>query len=177
MSTVRRQTDPVSRAEANQQLYEADEHEWMARQIAAMRSGTLHELDCENLAEFLDDSMKRDRRELRSRFSRLLQHLVKLKMQPEKMTRSWVLTIVHQQNAVRRLFRGIPSMRQHADRPFSEAYEDAVREAGAETGIPARQFPTTTPWTMDEALAFEPEMPEPTPPPRKRKLPASGARR
>lgn len=174
MSIAREQIDSNARAEANRQLYEADEHQWMALQIAALRSGRFHDLDCENLAEFLENTMKRDRRELRSRFSRLLQHLLKVRMQPQKMTRSWLLTIVHQQNEIGSIFRDIPSIRQHADRLFMEVYADAIREAAAETGVPARQFPATPPWTIEEALAFAPEIPAP---PRKRKATASGARR
>ena len=160
MSSHGRQIGVDAQTEANRKLYEADEHEWIAQQIAALRSGRLHDLDCEDLVEFLEDSMSRDRRELRSRFSRLLQHLLKVKMQPEKMTRSWLLTIVHQQNEIRSLFRDIPSIRQHADRLFAEAYPDAVRQASAETGMAAASFPATSPWSIEEALAFTPQVPE-----------------
>ncbi len=162
MSGARQQIGPDSPAEANRRLYEADEHEWMAQQIAALRTGRFQDLDSKNLAEFLDDAMSRDRRELRSRFSRLLHHLLKVRMQPEKLSRSWVRTIVHQQNEVNGIFRDIPSISQHAERLFAEAHTDTVRESAAETGIPARQFPPASPWSIEEALTFA--VPEPAEP-------------
>jgi hypothetical protein len=45
MSTLRQQAGSGSRAEANRHLCKPDEHEWAARQIAALRSGRLDDLD------------------------------------------------------------------------------------------------------------------------------------
>ena len=48
-------------------LYEADEHAWIERQIAALRDGALDRLDRANLIAYLTDMAARDRRELGSR--------------------------------------------------------------------------------------------------------------
>jgi hypothetical protein len=169
MSSVRPHVHPDSRAEASRQLYKADEHEWIRQQIAALREGRTNDIDRENLAEFLSDMAARDQRELGSHFVVLLQHLLKVRIQPEKMTRSWLHTIANQQDEIRRIFRKIPSIVQYADQEFAEAYPDAIREAAAETGIPPGQFPATPPWTIEEALDFVvPELPAASAPRRKR---------
>ena len=144
-------------------LYEADEHAWIARQIGALRSGRLDELDRDNLAEYLTEMTIRDRRELRSRFVVLLQHLLKVRMQRDRLTRSWVLSILTQQQEISALLAGIPSMATHAEALFEEAYSDAIGRAVAETRIQVSRFPPRSPWTMREALAFvSPDPPSPT---------------
>jgi len=142
-------------------LYEADEHAWIAEQVAALRSGQLHRLDRTHLAEFLTDMALRDRRELKSRLTVLLHHLLKVRMQPERLTRSWVNTIVAQQREVREIIAGIPSLGHEAEAFVAAAYPDAVRAASRDTGIPPARFPAASPWTIETALAFDP--PEPAP--------------
>ncbi len=149
---------------ADRALYEADEHLWIARQIDALRSGRLDDLDRDNLVEYLTDMNIRDHRELESRFAVLLQHLLKVRMQPDLLSRSWLLTIVHQQQRIRRLLKAIPSLASHMEKLFEDAYSDAVGLAATETGIPAGEFPPQPPWTVQAALAFvPPELPPPAP--------------
>jgi hypothetical protein len=140
-------------------LYERDEHEWIAAQISALASGQLKRLDRENLIEFLSEMTSRDRRELRSRLTVPLLHLLKVRFQPERLSASWVSTILVQQNEIRSLLENIPSLAGCADPIAATAYRDAARLAARETGLPAAQFLVTTPWTVAEALAFDP--PEP----------------
>ena len=61
------------------ELYERDEHEWIAAQISALESGQMNRLDRENLIEFLSEMTVRDRRELKSRLTVLLLHLLKVR--------------------------------------------------------------------------------------------------
>ncbi len=147
-------------------LYEADEHEWIAAQVAALTDGHLDRLDRVHLIEYLTEMTIRDRRELQSRLTVLLHHLLKVRFQPERLTRSWVLTILEQQREIRSIMGGIPSLGRQADAIAAAAYPDAVRLAARETGRPHAGFPTVSPWTVPEAIAFDP--PEPV---------ASGKRR
>jgi len=140
-------------------LYERDEHEWIAAQISALKSGQLNRLDRENLIEFLSEMTIRDRRELRSRLTVLLLHLLKVRFQPERLSAGWVSTILVQQNEIRSLLEDIPSLRGRADAIAAQAYRDALRLAARETGLPASRFPATMAWTVTEALAYDP--PEP----------------
>jgi hypothetical protein len=147
--------EPVS----SRTLYEADEHAWIAAQISALNDGQFNRLDRANLAAYLTDMTIRDRRELQSRLTVLLQHLLKIRMQRSRLTRSWIGTVLEQQREIRAIVVGIPSLGREADAIAALAYPDAVRAAARETGIAAEKFPATSPWTVDQALAFDP--PEP----------------
>ena len=72
--------------QASGTLYEADEHAWIERQIAALRDGALDRLDRANLIVYLTDMAARDRRELGSRLVVLYAHILKSRIQPEKAT-------------------------------------------------------------------------------------------
>jgi hypothetical protein len=145
---------PVGRA-----LYEADEHEWIAAQVAALTHGQFDRLDRANLIEYLTETTIRDRRELKSRLIVLLHHILKVELQPEQLTRSLIGTILGQQSEVRSIIEGIPGLGRQADAIAASAWPDAVRRAARETGLPASRFPATLPWTVVQALAFDP--PEP----------------
>jgi Domain of unknown function DUF29 len=149
-------------------LYEADEHAWIERQIAALRDGAFDRLDRGNLIEFLNSMAARDRRELASRMTLLMQHMIKYIVQPERASRSWTLTILEQQREVRRLLAAIPTLRARADEVLREVFPDAQKAALVEIGgqIP---LPPLSCFTLDEILSFDPE-PEappvkPSPPP------------
>jgi hypothetical protein len=140
-------------------LYDTDEHAWIAAQIAALAEQRFNRLDRAHLIEYLSDMTVRDRRELQSRLTVLLHHLLKVRFQHTRLTRSWVNTILEQQREIGSIVAGIPSLGRQADAIAATAYPDAVRAASRDTGIPAAEFPATSPWTVSEALAFDP--PEP----------------
>lgn len=140
-------------------LYEQDEHAWVEQQIALMREGKLDLLDREHLIQYLTEMTIRDRRELRSRITVLLQHLLKVQLQPQRLSRSWVNTIVEQQQEIDTLLNSIPTLRTYLPELFDPAYRDAVRRAAKETRIPEQRFPQQSPWTLEQALKFDP--PEP----------------
>ena len=149
----------LSEHPVGRELYQADEHEWIAAQISALTEGRFNRLDRTHLVEYLSEMTVRDRRELQSRLTVLLQHLLKIRLQPARLTRSWVSTILEQQREIRAIVAGIPSLGRQADAIAATAYPDAVRAASRDTGIPAAEFPATSPWTVAETLAFDP--PEP----------------
>jgi hypothetical protein len=144
---------------AGHELYERDEHEWIAAQISALESGQMNRLDRENLIALLSEMTIRDRRELRSRLTVLLLHLLKVRFQAERLSASWVSTILVQQNEIRSLLEDIPSLGGRAETISIQAYRDAVRLAARETGLPASRFAATSPWTVTEALAYDPPDP------------------
>ena len=144
-------------------LYEADEHRWIEEQIEAFRSGRIDRLDREHLIELLTDMTIRDRRELRSRLTVLLLHLLNGRVQPERLSRSWISTILAQQSELRALLESIPSIAQYIPDLLPKAHDDALRRAARETGLPPTQFPASSPWSIEEALAYEP----PDPPQRR----------
>jgi hypothetical protein len=151
-------TDTVE-SPAGRELYERDEHQWIAAQISALTDGQLNRLDRANLIEYLTEMTVRDRRELQSRIVVMLHHLLKVQFQPERLTQSWIMTIVEQQSEIRSIIESIPSLGRQAEAIGMASYPDAVRRAARETGLPAGGFPAVSPWTVAAALSFDP--PEP----------------
>ena len=144
---------------AGRELYQRDEHEWIEAQISALADGHLNRLDRANLIELLTEMTIRDRRELRSRLTVLLHHLLKVQFQPERLTQSRVMTIIEQQSEIRSIIESIPSLGRQAETIAAVSYPDAVRRAARETGLPPERFPAECPWTVTASLAFDP--PEP----------------
>jgi hypothetical protein len=137
------------------ELYEADEHAWIERQIAALRDGDIDRIDRANLIEFLTDMAARDRRELPSRLKVLVQHISKFMFKNEKASRSWRLTALEQQREIRRILGQIPSLAEQADAILREVYPDAVKAAAADTGLDAKEFFGLPPLGLEAALNFD----------------------
>jgi hypothetical protein len=74
-------------------LYEQDFFEWTVQNAQLLRAGRLEEADLEHIAEEIEDMGRSERRELESRLSVLLSHLLKWRFQPSRRGRSWQATI------------------------------------------------------------------------------------
>ena len=72
------------------------------------------------------------------------------------LTKSWLDTIDHQQDEIKTLFNDVPSLMQYAPKLYEEAYPKAVKEASKETKIPINKFPLQNPWTIQQAISFDP---------------------
>jgi hypothetical protein len=97
---------------------------------------------------------KRDRREVANRMATHLAHVLKWEHQPEKRSRSWSATILEQQNQLRRHAEsGV--LRNHAEAVLEQVFEDAVRVAAAETGLPRDSFPAECPYTVEQLLSTD----------------------
>ena len=83
-------------------LYERDYYSWALAQAAHLRARRFAELDMENLAEEVEDLAKREAKELQSRYSTLLMHLLKWEFQVLLRSHSWVATIVRERDLSRR---------------------------------------------------------------------------
>src|SRR5437588_12681668 len=77
-------------------LYDEDFAVWTSETARLLRAGRFDEVDIEHVAEEIEDMGKRDKRELRSRLTVLIVHLLKRKWQPEKRTRGWQSTLLTQ---------------------------------------------------------------------------------
>src|SRR5829696_8597908 len=109
-------------------LYEADETAWLDETAELIRAGRFDQLDAPNLAEYLTDMAKRDRREVFSRLVALLTHLLKWEHQSDRRSGSWQGTILEQQRELRHLLES-GSLHNHAVAVFAEAYADARKQA------------------------------------------------
>ena len=135
-------------------LYEADETAWLDATAELVRLGRLDEVDAGTLAEYLADMARRDRREVESRLSGLLFHVLKWAHQPDRRSGSWRATVVEQRQELEGLVgRGV--LRNHAEAVLGDAYLKAIERAAAETGLPAGTFPSVCPYTLDQLLSAD----------------------
>ena len=145
---------PTARLPSLSVLYEQDETAWLESMAELIRLGRLEEVDYPNLAEYLADMARRDRREVESRLTTLITHALKWAYQPERRSGSWKATVVEQRQELEGLVRrGV--LRQHAEAILADVYRKAVERAAAETGLAAGTFPATCPYTLDQLLAAE----------------------
>jgi hypothetical protein len=135
-------------------LYESDETAWLEEMADLIQQGRLGDLDYPHLGEYLTDMARRDRREVESRLTTLLGHVLKWVHSPEQRSRSWRATIVEQRQELSRLAaRGV--LRNHAEAVLANVYAEAVERAAAETGLAAESFPAACPYTLDQVLSPE----------------------
>lgn len=136
------------------ELYLEDETAWLEAMADLVRRQELARLDLANLAEYLSDMARRDRREVKSRLVVLLVHLLKWDYQKEKRSRGWRTTVLTQRQELQDLAgRGV--LRNHAEAVLQDAYENAVELAAVETDLPRSTFPAACPYTIDQLLAIE----------------------
>lgn len=137
-------------------LYEADETAWLDATADLIRAGRLDQIDAGTLAEYLSDMARRDRREVTSRLGVLIAHLLKWRYQHGQRSGGWRSTIeVQRQELAEFLESG--SLRAHAAEVLDKAYANGVRQAAAETGLAAANFPEDCPFSVDEVLSGPPE--------------------
>ena len=140
-------------------LYDQDFFAWANEQARLLRAGKLSDADIEHIAEEIESMGKAEKRELLSRLTVLLLHLLKWQFQPGRRGASWQVTIRNQRRALARHLADNPSLRPKVPEALSDAYGDARGEAYAETGLSEEVFPATCPWTLDELMSedFLPE--------------------
>jgi hypothetical protein len=112
-------------------LYDKDFFAWSKQQAEALRSaartGSNQELDWENLAEEIESLGKSDRRELASRISTIIEHLVKLGHSPAHDPRvGWRQTIHRERVEIERILEDSPSLRREVPQVISNETKHAV---------------------------------------------------
>jgi hypothetical protein len=144
------------RALNEQTDYDADFYAWTQETAESICRGAFDRIDREHLAEEVADMGKRDKREVRSRMTVLMMHLLKWQAQPELREKSsWRATIIEQQEQLELLFEDSPSLYQTADHDLPSIYSRAVKRAAAETGRAAETFPGECPYSLDELLEMD----------------------
>ncbi len=133
-------------------LYLADETAWLDAMAELLRAGRFGDLDHPNLAEYLTDMARSDRRIVESRLVILMMHVLKWTHQEDMRTPSWRRTISSQRQQLNRLLKS-GALRNHAETVLGETYADAVELAADETDLPEESFPAECPWTLEQLLS------------------------
>ncbi len=132
--------------------YEKDFYSWLMKNAALLRERTFTEIDAEHIAEELEAMGRSEKRELVSRLSVLIAHLLKWKYQAVRRSRSWKNTISTQRIDINELFEDSPSLRHDIEKKIKRAYEKAMLKAEDETGIDKEHFPAICPFSLEEIL-------------------------
>jgi len=132
--------------------YDADFYGWAHEQAQLLRAGKLNEADIANIAEEIESMGRSEKRELVSRMAVLLTHLLKWRFQPGHRSGSWTASIKVQRRGLERLIDDNPSLKSILPAAVSDAYVDALTNAGDETGLGEPAFPPACPWYPDEIL-------------------------
>lgn len=140
-------------------LYETDFYAWTHQQAALLREEALEQLDLPNLIEEIEAMGRRDRRELISRLTVLITHLLKWHFQAARRSPSWRNTMRTQRREIDLLLEDSPSLRRLLPECVEGAYPHARADAIAETRLAAPRFPPTCPYTLEQLLdgVFLPE--------------------
>ncbi len=139
--------------------YEADYARWCAEQGALLRSGQLDKLDRDNLAEEIESLGRSEKREIESRLTVLVMHLLKWLVQPEKRRKGWAASIAEQRRRLRKTLADNPSLATYPAEELPGCYVDARFETAKETGMDVDSLPDTCPFTIEQVLdpAFSPD--------------------
>lgn len=133
-------------------LYDQDFYLWTQTMAEALRSGNFTQLDLENLVEEVDALGRRDRRELESRLSILLMHLLKWQFQPEMRSGSWRGTLAEQRLRITKLLKESPSLRSPFEQLLPASYADARLLTSEETGLAIATFPERCSYELTQIL-------------------------
>lgn len=137
--------------------YETDFYTWTQEQASLLRQGRVQELDLANLAEEIDSLGKSEIRELFSRLSLIVAHLLKLQVQTARTSaheQSWQTTIETQRADLADHLADNPGLRNPTilAKAMVRAWRDGRDLAIRETGLEARQFPRDSVYTLEQLL-------------------------
>ena len=140
-------------------LYDRDFYAWSNEQAALLRQGKLGDADVAHIAEEIESMGKTEKRELVSRLTVLLIHLLKWQFQPEKRSTSWRLSIEEQRIQLALHMADNPSLKTILPDSLATAHRLAVIGTQRETGMAAARFPMVCPYGYDQMLsdAFWPD--------------------
>ncbi len=136
-------------------LYEQDFYAWANEQAALLRAGKLSAADIANIAEEIESMGRAEKRELVSRLTVLLLHLLKWRHQPEMRGASWRVSVANARDDLADLLADAPSLRANVRECLASAYRRARRQASAETGLHETTFPRVCPYSFDQATSAD----------------------
>lgn len=136
-------------------LYDKDPYAWTIHNAELLKAGKYKEADMDHIIEEIEDLGRSIKRELRSRFSVLIAHLLKWQFQPALRSRSWISTIEEQRLQIESLIEENPSLQSSAEEIFAGSYKIALAKAYNETDMDKGSFPKECPYSLEQCLDEE----------------------
>jgi len=129
-------------------LYEEDILLWVKDTSAKLKAGDFENLDLENLIEEVESLGISQRKELLSRLTVLLAHILKrIYVNLPHDYNGWERTISTQGIQLRVLLKEVPSLKTHWDSSFEDAWEIALQTI--QEDYPKVDFPDRFPYGSD----------------------------
>ena len=91
-----------------------------------------------------------ERASLKSAYRLICSHLLKMKVQPSRCTRSWHNTVDRERGEVADILDENPGLRPSREDVFAKAYALGRKDAARETRLPLGSFPENPPFTLAE---------------------------
>jgi hypothetical protein len=135
--------------------YDKDFYCWSMKNAALLREKKFSHIDAEHIAEELEAMGRGEKRELVSRLSVLIAHLLKWRFQSVRRSKSWENTISTQRLDINDLLEDSPSLRHDIHEKIKKAYKKARIKAEDETGIDKERFPEICPFSAEEIMDEE----------------------
>ena len=156
------------------ELYEKDYYSWTQEMARALSEHRTDDIDFENLAEEVGDLGRREKKELKSQFERLIAHLLKWAYTDKKgHETSWSASIKESRNQIRDSLKENPGLKPFVREIYTGSYEHGVLWAMTDTNQDV--FPEESPWTLEQVTDSE-FFPENVPPATGKKTFDSGHR-
>ena len=142
--------DLVPAAEPAGAAYERDLYTWSQEQARLVREGRWDAVDRENVAEEIESLGREQFNKLVSALRVLMLHMLKWDHQPERRSRSWVLSIKTQRHDLDDVLADNPGLKPRILQALERAYRNARTDAARETGLEEDAFPAACPYSFDD---------------------------
>lgn len=130
--------------------YDTDFYRWSRDQAAHLKKQEFAKLDIDNLIEEIESLGRSERSALESYLANLFLHLLKIKYQPKKHSRSWDLSVKNAQYHALKMYKRSPSLKKYLPEIFKDAYFTARLKAIDETGLEEELFPEECLWNTKD---------------------------
>lgn len=138
-------------------IYENDFLLWSEQQAAALRAGNLAVLDREGLIEELESMGNFDRRALRSQFSNILEHLLKLQFSNSTAPHGkWLGELRQFRKEAHGIYVDEPGIVRYQDDLFAKAWKLGLEaaEANFRDFRETVSLPQDCPYTIEQVLDY-----------------------
>ena len=133
--------------------YERDFYSWLMEQARLVREGRFEALDRANLAEEIESLGREQFNKLESALRVLLTHILKWDHQPDKRSRSWLLSIRDQRLEIEDVLADNPGLKPRIPEAMARGYRRARLQAAKETGLEEKAFPETCPYSFEDSVS------------------------
>ncbi|NMF56670.1 DUF29 domain-containing protein [Pseudanabaena yagii] len=132
----------MTQAILSKSLYESDFLLWTQDTVAKLKAKDFDHVDLENLIEEIESLGKSEKKEIKSRLTTLLEHLIKrIYVDMPQEFNGWERTIRNQRTEIEFLLDDSPSLQALWNDTFDIAFRAALRDVRKEYSQKGYQFP------------------------------------